>query len=740
MKQAGIPTIEPLDQSERIAALSINILIGYVFYVISTGSFFPGGSGASIWFLALTAYWLLVLIAAPYFNPPKDVLGTAISVILMLVPLDFSTVSGYQTGIIALNVVTIIIAVLVIITSLIAIYYRNDKDLRIKELSYRLASTFGKGEILFTFAVMVSVFGFYQGDLPWMFAILGLWVFTITARPIELIIKLVKFFRKNQRPILLNKVSGTILRIDDPDLVRVSLTKDGFKDWAEQKIHVVHLPNGQSKYVLPIFEQIQNDEIIGTGLCCDLPESDIPSGVAGTVASISEDGLFQRVCTTMKLGDPDATIAGIIVEGSTIANIQFQVLKSIEIEEGTVVYLFVRGKKVYYQILDAKTKEESIQQNPFGIHVVSASQLGEFSIDDGFKKFAWLPSMNQPIFISTATSLLTQTVSANEFIIGKIPATSLEVPVNLDDLIYYHTAILGMTGTGKTELSLEIIENAIQKGAKVFCVDLTGEYKDRLKSAKPELIGLTLDQGSDLEKALFAIETGTYGAPAEKAALKGFLDGIKPQVEAQIDSFLESDEHFLGIFELTEITNTKATLRTTELYLSAIMDWARRNRKARQILIVLEEAHTIIPEGYGSGFDNETQWVVSRIGQIALQGRKYGVGLLLVSQRTALVSKTILSQCNTYFTHTLVDKTSLEYLSSVYSAEHVRVIPNLRPFEFLAHGKAVKSEKPVLLKKDFDKEKLNASRRLDKKVYASDSFAFKKDSSLPREREMKFLE
>jgi len=80
---------------------------------------------------------------------------------------------------------------------------------------------------------------------------------------------------------------------------------------------------------------------------------------------------------------------------------------------------------------------------------------------------------------------------------------------------------------------------------------------------------------------------------------------------------------------------------------------------------VLEEAHTIIPEAYGSGFDSETQWVVGRIGQIALQGRKYGVGLLLVSQRTALVSKTILSQCNTYFTHALVDKTSLEYLGSV---------------------------------------------------------------------------
>jgi hypothetical protein len=156
------------------------------------------------------------------------------------------------------------------------------------------------------------------------------------------------------------------------------------------------------------------------------------------------------------------------------------------------------------------------------------------------------------------------------------------------------------------------------------------------------------------------------------------------------------------------------------MYISAIMDWARKNRKAQQILIVLEEAHTIVPEGYGSGFDADTQWVVGRIGQIALQGRKYGVGLLLISQRTALVSKTVLSQCNTYFTHALVDKTSLDYLSSVYSSEHVRAIPNLSFLEFLAHGKAVKSERPLLLKRDFDEQKVKASRELDVKNETSE--------------------
>lgn len=141
------------------------------------------------------------------------------------------------------------------------------------------------------------------------------------------------------------------------------------------------------------------------------------------------------------------------------------------------------------------------------------------------------------------------------------------------------------------------------------------------------------------------------------------MKDMRAAIQTQIDEYLESDNTDLAIFELGEIANSKATLRLTELYLSAIMTWARQHRKAREIMIVLEEAHTIIPEVFGAGFDYDTQWVVGRIGQIALQGRKYGVGLLVVSQRTALVSKTILSQCNTFFTYSLIDQTSLNFFA-----------------------------------------------------------------------------
>lgn len=143
------------------------------------------------------------------------------------------------------------------------------------------------------------------------------------------------------------------------------------------------------------------------------------------------------------------------------------------------------------------------------------------------------------------------------------------------------------------------------------------------------------------------------------------------------------------------------------------MAWAKAHRREKRVLLVLEEAHTIVPETGGSGMDFESKWVVERIGQIALQGRKYGIGLLVVSQRTALVSKTILSQCNTFFTFCLVDQTSLGFLTSVFSSEHVGGIPNLKTLELISYGRAISSERPLLVRREYDEAKALASARLD---------------------------
>lgn len=70
----------------------------------------------------------------------------------------------------------------------------------------------------------------------------------------------------------------------------------------------------------------------------------------------------------------------------------------------------------------------------------------------------------------------------------------------------------------------------------------------------------------------------------------------------------------------------------------------RQEREMDPILLVCEEAHRYVPDR-GEAQYKEAQEAVRRI---AKEGRKYGLGLMLVSQRPSDVESTVLSQCNSW--------------------------------------------------------------------------------------------
>ena len=114
------------------------------------------------------------------------------------------------------------------------------------------------------------------------------------------------------------------------------------------------------------------------------------------------------------------------------------------------------------------------------------------------------------------------------------------------------------------------------------------------------------------------------------------IDFVKTLI---LESRISCTADSLGIFTLPSISNTKATLQATEIYLTSLFKYNRSNRKDRsRVLVVLEEAHTVVPESGTMGLgDFDSKGMVAKIAQIALQGRKYDVGLLVIAQRTATV-------------------------------------------------------------------------------------------------------
>ena len=107
--------------------------------------------------------------------------------------------------------------------------------------------------------------------------------------------------------------------------------------------------------------------------------------------------------------------------------------------------------------------------------------------------------------------------------------------------------------------------------------------------------------------------------------------------------------------------------------------------------------HTVIPEISTMGTsENASKATVNSIAQIALQGRKYEIGFIVIAQRTANVSKTVLTQCNSIVTFQELDKTTSDFLSNYMGRDYVDILPTLKPRMAIAMGKAFRSTAPML--------------------------------------------
>ncbi|PCE65104.1 ATP-binding protein [Salinivibrio sp. YCSC6] len=84
-------------------------------------------------------------------------------------------------------------------------------------------------------------------------------------------------------------------------------------------------------------------------------------------------------------------------------------------------------------------------------------------------------------------------------------------------------------------------------------------------------------------------------------------------------------------------------------------------RQNSPILLVCEEAHRYVPNRGEAQYEAAQ----SAIRRIAKEGRKYGVGLLLVSQRPSEVEATVLSQCNSWIVLRITNDADREHVRSV---------------------------------------------------------------------------
>jgi DNA helicase HerA-like ATPase len=408
---------------------------------------------------------------------------------------------------------------------------------------------------------------------------------------------------------------------------------------------------------------------------------------------------------------------------------------------------------------------------------------------------------------------------SNSITIGNISASeSLDAKLDLDKLISRHCAIVGSTGSGKSN-SVSVLLEAIAKrnfpSSRVLVIDPHGEYNDALSSysrvietnpkekinilnipfwALPfnELISIFSGNLSDaqleyvreklvnakiesakvnkldvpeesitadtpipfsIKKLWFdldnferlnfekdrltistlvskgdieSLKSNEYpptglgsSAPFANNGRKGilsFLDNVRNRIKDNSYSFMFSPGDFTPDINGKTIKDIDSllfnwlgnTLPLTILDLSGIpseimssisgtllkiiydgLFWGVNTKvggKNQPLLIVLEEAHSYLKAGENS--------ISSRTVQmIAKEGRKYGVGLLLVTQRPSELDETVLSQCGTMIALRMNNSKDRGHIKSAVQDElqsMVDLLPSLRTGEALISGEAVK--------------------------------------------------
>ena len=120
----------------------------------------------------------------------------------------------------------------------------------------------------------------------------------------------------------------------------------------------------------------------------------------------------------------------------------------------------------------------------------------------------------------------------------------------------------------------------------------------------------------------------------------------------------------------------------------------KKEGKGMDTVFVVEEAHNFAPERKGSG--NQASKILQKI---AAEGRKFNIGLMIITQRPASVSKGVLNQCSTQAVFRLVNPNDIgaikESIEGITEKE-LEMLPKFRQGEGIFTGVAI--EESVLVK------------------------------------------
>src|SRR3989339_299141 len=651
------------------------------------------GKDAQIWFTSgLLLIVLGTFVTEKYFTKPLDVIVNVITLFVVLSTLD--NVSDFQLywPLVAYSLMTAIIAFL----SFVLIDEEKDRNYLSQKIAHSantVSSFFGSSKMLFSIVFILSIFSYFVPYLEGISSVnkgqiavllmIAFWGTAILIEPIDrkIIDPLLEKIRNKSKP----KLIGRIVKRLNPGILYIEQLpgSPNLKTGDIAIIDDINNSHTKEKLVFAMFiEELTADSKKYLHFnCLNQKELDVSKQI---YLHKNTDEVPECVKELEVYKNRD-NIIGFVSTNSDIDVIKVKMIDGIDenktLKEGDLISVSFYKNSTKYQIINVETDSENIDgQSKKGSKTITAQQIGYWQDDkQKFTDTGWVPSVNSPVFIETATDEIKMT-NDSCYKVGIVPRSPYPIFIDLEESVSHHIAVIGKTGTGKSRMAAKILEKMATDGFKVVILEVDRKHKQSLTTyINSEIIE---EQNSDT----FDLSKTTKNV-------------------ISINWQTDDKDKSTGTLNLSEIT---ANL------IEKVVAYQTLNED-QKICIAMEEAYDFIPEStFGDqGFGQKK---VSRISQVVLKCRKHNIGFLIITQRTALVTKTILYQCHTIIALQSFDETSKNFMSAYINQKYLDSMSILPRFRAIVVGKGSSCDKPVIV--DFFDEKLaNNNSMLNNKKY-----------------------
>lgn len=190
------------------------------------------------------------------------------------------------------------------------------------------------------------------------------------------------------------------------------------------------------------------------------------------------------------------------------------------------------------------------------------------------------------------------------------------------DMVTEATGIVATRGAGKSSASAVIVEESHRLGVQVVVFDRTGVY-----------FGLRSNANGDGPGLPIYVLGGAHGdVPLETHAGSLIADLV-----------VDHPEHSF-VLDFSDFSKS-ATVKFTADFLERLYD--RKARSRTTTLLVLDEAHFYAPQTPRGGFKGDSARLMGAMEDVVGLGRSRGLGVILTTQRTQALNKSVLDLIET---------------------------------------------------------------------------------------------